>query len=708
MSADTKEVVSDERTDFFKVLCDNIEVKIALTKNTVKEILSFHQEASQYHLPSPFLLRLSITVSKLQRNFFDISSQIKELCRLTRLYAEPWEQKVETFKAFDEKYRQKQLRLDIALKKLEILQSRNEVLERDKVIMNWQKMYEKLGCRKSAATGWRRKISEVVQDTDVSEFSDKKCYSVSTRDHCNKDKLTLLNVVKEPGGRRSRKSSAYSERSQLLSSDSNVTIDELKVITPQQNVMEWLSLDESNSKNIEETNDEIIEKEFSYPKRIPKREGENKSTITENIKVNQFLKIHILKKFPFINSLVVQVTITLGKEVIRRSINNEWYNNFSNDSTSSVTNTLDFNDTQSSENTNGNKLYEEFVFLLPQDFTLEASSEFYGNTKLRIAFFPTGSEQMIAFAAVKLPDLTIYNQVDKELCVNKTLENNFEVLLKDEHHEISGTSLLNYIAFTSNQKVSSLSDQSTGTVCFEDVVNGIIYKKRLKYQETCQSISVETDEKPTYTQLHLNSLREEFRKELNAVKLEYENKIEKILQSHGVSRMADVSQKAASPVAILLTDDQQESQNFNDPVKEMGTAIRKGAGVDSSKSLRRPNKYGKDLPGFYKRLKDFHALRVQYHHQLKETVQNEIKEEITRKLNAARKIRINDSDLDSFFSNDSPLPALFMPMRQTLKRAPSGKSFLHRTNQYGNSLGSEFPKVSVMEKNLIKLTKIES
>lgn len=64
--------------------------------------------------------------------------------------------------------------------------------------------------------------------------------------------------------------------------------------------------------------------------------------------------------------------------------------------------------------------------------------------------------------------------------------------------------------------------------------------------------------------------------------------------------------------------------------------------------------------------------------------------------------------MDSFFSNDSPLPALFMPMRQTLKRAPSGRSFLHRENQYRNSLGLEFPKVSVMDKNLIKLTKTES
>ena len=689
MSADTKKVTSDECTDFFKVLCDNIEVKVALTKNTIKEILSFNQEASKHNLPLSFLLRLSITVSKLQRNFYDINSQIKELCRLTRLYAEPWERKAETFKTFHEKYRQKQLRLDIALKKLEILQSRNDALERDKVIMNWQKMFEKLGCRKSAATGWRRKVSEGIQDADISEFYDKECYSASTRDHFNKDKLSLLNVVNEVHGRRSRKSSAYSERSQLLSSDSNVTIDELNVITPQQSVMEWLSLDENNSKNIEETNGKIIEQEFSYPKIIPKREGENKSTITENVKINQF-----------INSPAVQVTVTLGKEVIRRSITNEWYNDYKNDD-NSVTNT------QGSEDAN-DKLYEEFAFLLPHDFTLEASSEFYGSTKLRIAFFPTGSEQIIAFAAVRLPDLTIYNQVDKELCVNKILEKNFEILLKDDNHEISGTSLLKYIAFTSNQNESRLSDQSTGTVCFDDVVNEIIYKKRLEYEQTCQSISVETDEKPTYTQLHLNSLREELRQELNAVKFEYEAKIKKILQSHGLSSIADVSQQAASPVAGLLVDDQQESQNFHDPVKEMGTAMSNGAGVDSRKSHRRSHKYGKHLPGFYKRLKDFHTLRVQYHHQLKETIQNEIKEEITRKLNAARKIRIDDSDLDSFFSNDSPLPALFMPMRQTLKRAPSGRSFLHRENQYGNSLGLELPKVSIMDKNLIKLTKTES
>ena len=700
MSADTKKVASDERTDFFKVLCDNIEVKVALTKNTIKEILSFNQQASRHNLPLSFLLRLSITVSKLQRNFYDISSQIKELCRLTRLYAEPWERKVETFKVFHDKYLQKQLRLDTALKKLGNLQSRNDALERDRVIMNWQKMFEKLDCRKSAATGWRRKVSEVIQDTDISEFSDKKCCNASTGDHFNKDKLSLLNVVNEEGGRRSRKSSAYSERSQLLSSDSNVTIDELNVITPQQSVMEWLSLDENNSKIIEETNDKIIEQEFSYPKVIPKREGENKSTITENVNINQFLKIHVLKKFPFINSPAVQVTVTLGKEIIHRSIANEWCNGYKNDNTNSVTYT------QGSEAASDDKLYEEFAFLLPDDFTLETTSEFYESTKLRIAFFPTGSEQMIAFAAVRLPDLTIYNQVDKELCVNKTLEKNFEILLKDEHHEISGTSLLKYIAFTSNQKQSRLSDQSTGTVCFADVVNEIIYKKRLEYQKTCQSISVETDEKPTYTQFHLNSLREELRQELNAVKFEYEAKIEKILQSHGLSSMVDVSQQ--SPVAVLLTDDQQESQHFHDPVKKMETAISNGTEVDSRKSHRRSNKYGKHLPGFYKRLKDFHALRVQYHHQLKETVENEIKEEITRKLNAARKIRINDSDLDSFFSNDSPLPALFMPMRQTLKRAPSGRSFLHRENQYRNSLGLEFPKVSVMDKNLIKLTKTES
>ena len=700
MSADTKRVASDERTDVFKVLCDNIEVKVALTKNTIKEILSFNQQASKHNLPLSFLLRLSITVSKLQRNFYDISSQIKELCRLARLYSEPWERKVETFKVFHDKYRQKQLRLDTALNKLGNLQSRNDALERDRVIMNWQKMFEKLDCRKSAATGWTRKVSEVIQDTDISEFSDKKCCNSSTGDHFNKDKLSLLNVVKEEGGRRSRKSSAYSERSQLLSSDSNVTIDELNVITPQQSVMEWLSLDENNSKIIEETNDKIIEQEFSYPNIIPKREGENKSTITENVNINQFLKIHVLKKFPFINSPAVQVTVTLGKEIIHRSIANEWCNGYKNDNTNSVT------CTQGSEAASDDKLYEEFAFLLPDDFTIETSSKFYESTKLRIAFFPTGSEQMIAFAAVRLPDLTIYSQVDKELCVNKTLENNFEILLKDEHHEISGTSLLKYIAFTSNQKQSRLSDQSTGTVCFADVVNEIIYKKTLEYQKTCQSISVETDEKPTYTQFHLNNLREELRQELNAVKFEYEAKIEKILQSHGSSSMADVSQH--SPVAVLLTDDQQESQHFHDPVKKMETAISNGTEVDSRKSHRRSNKYGKHLPGFYKRLKDFHALRVQYHHQLKETVQNEIKEEITRKLNAARKIRINDSDLDSFFSNDSPLPALFMPMRQTLKRAPSGRSFLHRENQYRNSLGLEFPKVSVMDKNLIKLTKTES
>lgn len=106
-------------------------------------------------MPPPLLFRLAVIVGKVYRAFSDLNTPVNELVRLTRIYSLPWDHNSIALRKLHEMYETKKQMLNIAIKRLTLVDKKTKLFEKDKRIQNWEKLYVKLSEAKSHGRRWK-------------------------------------------------------------------------------------------------------------------------------------------------------------------------------------------------------------------------------------------------------------------------------------------------------------------------------------------------------------------------------------------------------------------------------------------------------------------------------------------------------------------------------------------------------------------------
>ncbi|XP_078582397.1 uncharacterized protein LOC144865483 isoform X2 [Branchiostoma floridae x Branchiostoma japonicum] len=144
-----------EEQNKFDALCDGILSAVALLNNSLQEVIDLKDELLEHNLPPNVLVRLAIVSGKIFRSATDLNVPVTELVRLVRVYSEPWDEKSEALKKLHADYESKKRQLNIAIKRLQLVDAHSKRLAREKRIMNWEKLFAKLTSSKGHGRRWK-------------------------------------------------------------------------------------------------------------------------------------------------------------------------------------------------------------------------------------------------------------------------------------------------------------------------------------------------------------------------------------------------------------------------------------------------------------------------------------------------------------------------------------------------------------------------
>ena len=315
---------------------------------------------------------------------------------------------------------------------------------------------------------------------------------------------------------------------------------------------------------------------------------------------------------------------------------------------------------------------------------------------IRVGFHPNENAQMFAFSTTQLVELNIkitedgISSQDEE----KKAKDFLSMMLKNDTSELIVKSTVddknNEMKF--NQQCDSLTircqiiqstipfttDRCVETISLNEFVDDIIRTQRHAQLQRCRSACVETEEKPVYTESDLDTVRDDLTSKLQALKCDYDERIESLLLSaaHSVAggeegvEGRDFVHMASSPMMMthdndygsLMTgpsftmrasattngtqslpynglDDVAKKVPNNRSTTMKGETRGTGGSVGMGKPLKFSQQWGKGLPAnFLTRVCQFQEASQQYHQQLKDRTTISVSRELAKKLKAEKKL----------------------------------------------------------------------
>lgn len=170
-STDESESDDDEEPDpssrrepnKFDNLCDGVTNTMAYVHGAMQELLNMKDEMLKHSLPPTLLIKLATVTGKVFRSVSDLNMPVNELVRLVRVYSTPWEEKSAALKKLHEDYENKQRQLNIAVKRLQLVDAHSKRIAREKRIMNWEKLFAKIMSNRGHGRRWKFLIETIKQ-----------------------------------------------------------------------------------------------------------------------------------------------------------------------------------------------------------------------------------------------------------------------------------------------------------------------------------------------------------------------------------------------------------------------------------------------------------------------------------------------------------------------------------------------------------------
>ncbi|XP_057315242.1 uncharacterized protein LOC130656412 [Hydractinia symbiolongicarpus] len=701
-----------------EILCNNVQTCLEFLGSTTQEIIEFNLLLGKYELPTTLLLRLSLVCSKLQRKMSDLTTQVDELTRLVRLYSVPWEKQSLSLK--NKQYTSKQHRLDIALKKLEILSGRNKMLERQRVIMNWEKMFLKVNSSKHPSLGWRQVVEEYSTKLNAGE---SVAYLFRNLDSSAEDVGKFQECAEVEFKEQSQQNDSLHRSSQMTGLDDAIendvdlfsnlseSEDEFSFNSHQDSpsVSDWITKNESGnipseekppSKNrefvkekqtfvlesnsaiekenieISPSNMDISEMNKSFLKGFnPNVEKSDKGTSTEENKYCYYL--HVLCFKPKLDIQNPSVVVAIGDQ-LKKGI--PFGMNRSDEEVS-----LELSPANESSSFDEENETQEFCFDVKEEDV--ENFEGFNELVLRVAVHAGSSKNMIAFGSKKIVNLEVakhYKEHDNKNNEN-TQNNELQLVAAIEKDDFKFNHLCGSVrikCFLTRRQKLNCENKSTETLSLQEIVEEILQEKAAAYRQRCKSAGVDTMENNSiFSEEGVKQVRERLTQELSILKNEYEENIKTIISTYNVENPKDYFNMATSLNFIWdKKNDNISLDNKNEDIsdKDLGNICRK-----TPKKQQISKKWGEKLPrDFFTRLSMFQEASEKYHTELKTETKRQMDERITKQLQAEKKLWRPGAE--SIFSTDVCLPSVFMPFKSNRVSTPSARSFLsqYKSNRF--------------------------
>jgi len=125
---------------------------------SVQDLLQLKDDILLHYLPPPLLFRIAVVFGKVYRNFSDLNTPVCEMLRLVKIFSATWEKNSAVLKKLHDMYETKKNLLNIAIKRLALVDKKTKLFQREKRISNWEKLFIKMSESKGHGRRWKFQI----------------------------------------------------------------------------------------------------------------------------------------------------------------------------------------------------------------------------------------------------------------------------------------------------------------------------------------------------------------------------------------------------------------------------------------------------------------------------------------------------------------------------------------------------------------------
>ncbi|CAG5134135.1 unnamed protein product, partial [Candidula unifasciata] len=160
---ETVEEIAKGDSSMFNGLCDRVLSSLSLVHSAMQEVLDFKDEMLKHDLPSPLLIHLALISGKLFRSIGDLGVPVGELVRLVHVYSASWGENKTALRKLYECLDSKQKQLNIAIRRLQLLDEQSKRMAREKRILNWERLFAKVSTVKGHGRRWKFHIETIKE-----------------------------------------------------------------------------------------------------------------------------------------------------------------------------------------------------------------------------------------------------------------------------------------------------------------------------------------------------------------------------------------------------------------------------------------------------------------------------------------------------------------------------------------------------------------
>ncbi len=133
---------------------------------SVQDLLQLKDDILLHYLPPPLLFRIAVVFGKVYRNFSDLNTPVCEMLRLVKIFSATWEKNSAVLKKLHDMYETKKQMLNIAIKRLALVDKKTKLFQREKRISNWEKLFIKMSESKGHGRRWKFQIEPFRKKAD--------------------------------------------------------------------------------------------------------------------------------------------------------------------------------------------------------------------------------------------------------------------------------------------------------------------------------------------------------------------------------------------------------------------------------------------------------------------------------------------------------------------------------------------------------------
>lgn len=159
-----KEIQQDEK---FEILIETCLTSFTEMQIAIQDMLKFKDELLLHFLPPPLIFKLTIIIGKVFRSFSDLNTPVNEIIRLVKIYSSSWEKNSIILKKIHDMYENKKQLLNLAIKRLAMVDKKTKLFSKEKKVLNWEKLFIKVSESKGHGRRWRFQMESFRKKADL-------------------------------------------------------------------------------------------------------------------------------------------------------------------------------------------------------------------------------------------------------------------------------------------------------------------------------------------------------------------------------------------------------------------------------------------------------------------------------------------------------------------------------------------------------------